>query len=297
MLDPRRVLTFREVARRASFSDAARVLNLSQPAVSQQIKLLERQLGTRLLQRGAGGLRLTEAGSLLLAHADSLGERLELADRQLAELSSTERRRVRVGAFPSAIATLVPAAARSLRQETSELELHVVEGTTDELAAGVRAGALHVALCFQDAAAPPRRHPGTRRRELLTEPMLAAVATTHRAARRKQIRLEELADDVWTAASSSGLIRRACVAAGFEPLIAFQTSDPLAIRALVASGLAVTLMPRLLSARQAGVRTLSLAGDAPQRALYALLPDTGATALATALLDALDRVTEATATA
>src|SRR3954464_8117971 len=101
MVDPRRVLTFREVARLGSFSRAAEALSLTQPAVSQQVAALERQAGARLLARGPGGLALTRAGALLLEHADVVANRLELASGQLAELCADAGRRVRIGAFPS----------------------------------------------------------------------------------------------------------------------------------------------------------------------------------------------------
>src|ERR687894_1566286 len=101
MLDPRRLLTFGEVARRGSFSRAAEALALTQPAVSQQVAALERQVGVRLLDRGPGGPTPTAAGALLLAHADAIAERLAQADRQLADLVATERETLRIGAFPS----------------------------------------------------------------------------------------------------------------------------------------------------------------------------------------------------
>ena len=85
MLDPRRVLTFREVALHGSFSRAGEALSLTQSAVSQQIAALERQAGTRLLERGRGELKVTPAGEQLLAHANVVSERLQLADRQLAD--------------------------------------------------------------------------------------------------------------------------------------------------------------------------------------------------------------------
>src|SRR5919108_3866283 len=114
MLDPRRLLTFREVARRRSFSRAAEALSLSQPAVSQQVGALEQELGTALLVRGRAGTVPTPAGELLLAHADALAARLALADTQMDELAAGERATLRVGAFPSALATIVPAAAVAL---------------------------------------------------------------------------------------------------------------------------------------------------------------------------------------
>jgi DNA-binding transcriptional LysR family regulator len=284
MLDPRRLLTFRAVARAGSFSAAARELSLTQPAVSQQVAALERELGARLLHRGPGGLTLTDAGALALEHADAFAERLAIADVQLAELGSEEGK-LRVGAFPSALATLVPAAIERLAPRRVE----AVEGRLDELPGRVADGSLHVAVCFQDAAAPSREHPGLRRHELHVEPFVAMVGAEHRLAKRKTIRLEELEHEPWTAPSAGGIVVQACRAAGFEPDLRFITADVLAGRAIVAANLAVTLSPRLVTQQLDGVRGIELRDDPPRRAVYALTPRTGTTAAARAFLDALHR--------
>jgi DNA-binding transcriptional LysR family regulator len=287
-LDPRRVLTFRAVAHAGSFSRAAEALALTQPAVSQQVAALERQLGTRLLDRGPGsGFGVTEAGAMLLAHADAIAERLEVADRQLAERRAEERVRLRVGAFASAIGTLVPAAVARMRVDDPALVVEAVEGASPWLAEEVARGALHVAVCFQDGTAPRREHAGTTRHDLGTEPMLAALAPDHRLAGRRRLRLADLAGDTWTAPSRDGLVRRACVDAGFEPEISFLTIDPLAIRGVVAGGLAVTLVPALLAGELAGVAVVPLEPGGPQRALYALTPAAGARPSAVALVEAV----------
>src|SRR4051812_48615591 len=158
VLDPRRLLTFREVAHRGSFSRAAEALALTQPAVSQQLAALERQLGARLLDRGPGGVAPTALGAVLLAHADALADRLALAGTQLGELVGAEARRLRIGSFPSALATIVPAAIARLREAEPEIEVSVVEGSSVDLAASVGAGELHLAVCFQDAALERREH-------------------------------------------------------------------------------------------------------------------------------------------
>jgi DNA-binding transcriptional LysR family regulator len=282
VLDPRRLLTFRTVARAGSFSAAARELALTQPAVSQQVAALERELGARLLHRRPGGLVLTEAGAMALEHAEALADRLALADAQLAELGD-DAGPLRVGAFPSALATLVPTAIERLGPQRVE----AVEGTMQELPGGVVDGSLHVALCFQDAAEPLREHPGLRRHELLVEPFVAIVGAGHRLAARRTIRLRELEHDPWTAPSATGILFNACVAAGFEPDLRFLTSDVLAIRAVVAADLAVSLSPRLIAGHLEGVRVLDLRDASPRRALYALTPRTGTTAAARAFLDAV----------
>jgi DNA-binding transcriptional LysR family regulator len=287
-MDPRRLLTFREVARQRSFSRAGDALALTQPAVSQQVSALERQLGVRLLDRGPGGPAPTEAGALLLAHADAIADRLEQADVQVAELAAADRETLRVGAFPSALATVIPAALATLREQRPELQVEATEASGDELGAMVASGALHAAMCFQDAAAPPRRPDGTERHELGTEAMLAMLAPGHPLAGRKRVRLSELAGETWVSPSRSHMIYRACVEAGFEPRIAFVTRDPVGNSQLVARGLAVTLVPELLVGRLPGVAMVPLEGPQPHRSLYALTPAAGVRESARAFLAALD---------
>jgi molybdate transport repressor ModE-like protein len=282
-MEPRRLLTFRAVARRRSFSQAARDLALSQPSVSQQVGALERELGTRLLERRPGGLRLTHAGTVLLEHADAIAERLELAGAQLAEIAGAERTTLRIGAFPTALASLVPRAVEQLE----DARVIVEEGASTQLAERVRSGAVHLAVTFQDAQGPRVEPPGLERRDLLRETFLVTLAPDHPLACRDAVDLAELAGESWTAPSSEGIIVRTCRAAGFEPRITSITRDQLAIRALVSRGLAVTLVPALLADAFHDMPLLPLAGVSPERDVYALLPPGGRHPLAEAAYAAL----------
>jgi DNA-binding transcriptional LysR family regulator len=288
MLDARRLLTFRAVARTGSFSRAADELALSQPAVSQQVGALERELGAALLVRGRGGAVPTEAGRLLLEHADAVADRLALADVQLGALVADVRRTLRLGAFPSALASVVPQAIAALRTLEPELEVAVEEASLAALAEGVRSGRLDVAMAFQDAAAPPRDHGGLRREVLAEERMLAVVGAGHRLAARKRNALTDLRDDPWMAPSRDGLVVGACRAAGFEPNLVLVVRDPLAVRALAEAGMAVTITPELLARLHLpGVANPELSPPAPRRTLYALLPPAGAHEKALAMVEAL----------
>ena len=284
-MDPRRVLTFRAVARQRSFSRAARELSLSQPSVSNQIAALEREIGAALLERRPGGLRLTAEGEILLGHADAIAERFELASAQLA--GRQERSRLRIGAFPTALAGLVPAAIERLRELHPAAKLSVDEGTAD-LPARVRSGELHLAVAFQDAAAPREEPEGLERRDLLRERFTVAMSPNHPLAGRQEVALAELAGDDWTAAVPDGLIVRACRAAGFEPNLVSVTRDQLAIRALIARGLAVTLAPALLADAFADLACRPIAGPSPARDVYSLLPPGSRHPLVWPMLDALD---------
>ncbi len=289
-MDPKRVLTFRAVARRRSFSAAARELALSQPSVSNQVAALERELGARLLEREPGGLRLTPEGEILLEHADAIAERFELAREQLATAATGPRTRLRIGAVPTALAGLVPAAIAQLRLRHPDTKVTVDEGGVDDLPARVRSGDLHLAVSFQDSAQPRYEPAGGERRDLLHERFMVALAPDHRLAHRSAVRLADLGDDDWTAASTDGLIVTACRAAGFEPHLVSLTRDQLAIRALIARGLAVTLAPQLLAEAFEGLALRPIAGTAPARDVYVLLPAGGRHPLVAPALEALDSV-------
>jgi DNA-binding transcriptional LysR family regulator len=285
-MDPRRVLTFRAVAHERSFSGAARSLALSQPSVSTQVAALEREIGARLLEREPGGLRLTREGGILLVHADAIAERFALADAQLREVTQARRTRLRIGAFPTALAGFVPEAIALLRLRYPDVKVTLDEGT-DDLPARVRSGELHLALGFQDTSEPRRDVPGVERRDLFCERFEVALAPDHALAARPEIRLAELAGEDWSVAAFDGLIVRACRAAGFEPRVVSITHDQLAIGALVARGLAVTLAPALLADAFRDVALVPIAGAAPKRDVYALLPPGGRHELAAPVLEAL----------
>jgi DNA-binding transcriptional LysR family regulator len=286
-MDPKRVLTFRVVARERSFTRAAQELALSQPSVSHQVAALEQEIGARLLDRGPGGLRLTRAGALLLEHADAIAARFDLATLQLAEIADDERTLLRIGAFPTALAGFVPSAVAQVRAQHPGARVTVDEGAADELPGRVRSGELHLAVDFQDAALPRREFDDLERHDLLREPFLVALPPEHELASERAIRLIDLADEDWTAAFTDGLIVRACRAAGFEPRLVSLTRDQLAIRGLITRGLAVTLAPRLLAEAFAGTALRPIAGEAPERDVYALLPPGGRHRLAQPTLAAL----------
>jgi DNA-binding transcriptional LysR family regulator len=289
-MDPRRVLTFRAVAHERSFSRAARQLSLSQPAVSTQVAALEREIGARLLDRDPGGLRLTPEGEILLVHADAIAERFELASAQLAVAAAGLRARLRIGAFPTALAGLVPEAIARVRRTHPDVRVIVDEGSSEQLADAVRRGDLDLAVGFQDHALARSEPPGLQRRDLFRERFLIALSPDHRLAGRKRVSLADLRDEDWTVADTDGLIVHACRAAGFEPRVVSITHDQLAIRALIRRGLAVTLAPQLLADAFADVALKPITGPQPMRDVYALLPPGGRHPLVAPAVEALDDI-------
>ena len=139
-MDPRRLLVFREVGRAGSLAGAARALGWTQPAVSQHVRRLEADTGTPLVVRAGRGVALTEAGRVLLRHADAVAERLAAAEQDLAALSGLVAGQVRVGAFPTAAAVLLPPVLADLLGRAPRLDVRFVELEPPEAEAAVRSG-------------------------------------------------------------------------------------------------------------------------------------------------------------
>src|SRR3954453_17285471 len=125
MLDVRRLKVLREVATHGSFSAAADVLAFTQPAVSRQIATLEAEAGARLVERSARGVRLTQAGELLVGPADAILDRLPAAENQLAAPHPLAGGRLPLGATATANATLIPLAIRAFDEQFPEVELRL----------------------------------------------------------------------------------------------------------------------------------------------------------------------------
>src|SRR5918911_48290 len=140
MLDVRRMRVLREVARRGSFSAAAESLAYTQSAVSQQIAALEREAGTRLVERSARGVRLTDAGRALVEHTDVILARLADAEAELEAIAGLRGGRLRLASFPSAGATIMPEAIARFRERHPGVELTLEPAEPEPSMAKLRAG-------------------------------------------------------------------------------------------------------------------------------------------------------------
>jgi len=287
-MDPRRLMTFRAVAHARSFSRAAEQMSLTQPSVSHQIALLETEIGVRLLDRGRGGLRLTEAGAVLLEHAAHVPWRLELADTQLASLAGRRRESIRLGAFPTALASFVPSAVARLRLAHDDLRVRLGEVTPSNLEARLLGGDFDVAISYQDATTERRELRGAERIDLMPDTFLIGLPPEHRlAGPTAPISLKELAEDDWILASTEGFLVQACREVGFDPRIVATTSEPLATRGLILRGIGVGWVPSLLVGDYAGVAIRPVTEPIRRRDIYALLPPGDRHPRARQVIDAL----------
>jgi len=136
MLDVTRLRVLVAVARCGSVTAAARALNYAQPSVSHHLARLEAETGTKLIQRAGRGIRLTDAGRLLAERAAEVIGRLDAAENELAAYTGLRAGRLRLAAFPSALGTIVPAAAALLREQQPGVDLRLTEAEPPEALRG-----------------------------------------------------------------------------------------------------------------------------------------------------------------
>src|SRR4051812_44442295 len=148
MLDVRRMRVLREVALRGSFSAAAEALSFTQSAVSQQIAALEREAGAVLVERSARGVRLTDAGEAVVRHAEGILAKLAEAEAELEAIAGLRGGRLRMAAFESAAATIMPIAIAQFTQAHPAVELSLGLLEPEEAVASLRAGDIDLAITF-----------------------------------------------------------------------------------------------------------------------------------------------------
>jgi DNA-binding transcriptional LysR family regulator len=296
MLDVRRMRVLREVAARGSFSAAAEALAYTQSAVSQQIAALEREAGTRLVERGARGVRLTDAGRILVEHADVILARLADAEAELEAIAGLRGGRLRLASFPSAGATIMPEAIARFRERHPAVELTLEPAEPEPSVAKLRAGEADLVLDITPGFRPTRGD-GIERLHLLDDPMYVALPKGHPLARKRNLKLEELADESWIlgttgSCSDVSVFLRSCQLAGFEPGVTFNSDDYFAIQGFVAAGMGASFIPdlALISVRD-DIVVRSLGARPPVRVIWAAtLADSFCSPAKQAMLDILVEV-------
>lgn len=248
VLDSRQIRMFHEVVRAGSYSAAARGLGYTQPAVSQQIRALERNVGTPLFTRVGRSLQLTEAGELLARHAVDILGGLAAAQQQVAEIKHLRAGRVRVCAFPSASATIVASAVAHLGATNPGIRVRLFEaeppGSLDMLVAGE----CDIAVGFSYQEIPEPNSDRFTVVPLLDDEIRVVLPVGHPLARKRAVDLAQLSNETWIAGCPRCRAHfvSACEAAGFEPDIAFTTDDNLVVQSLVVAGVGVASMPGLV---------------------------------------------------
>ena len=225
---------------------AAGSLSYTPSAVSQKIAALERDVGIGLVERGAQGTSLTEAGRTLVRHAREIIARLTAAEQELADLVGLRTGTLRVGAFPTAAAVLAPRALTTFRREHPSVEVSLWELEPKDAIAKLHACEIDVALIYEVRSAPAAALEGLECHYLFDDPVYVALPPGHHLADRERVALAEVADGPWIVSVQRGSTPLVQLGSEDQPTLSLGTdSGHMAVQGCVAAGCGLALIPRL----------------------------------------------------
>ena len=255
-MDVARLRTLRELAVRQTMAAVAEVLRVSPSAVSQQIGQLEAEAGLRLIERRGRRVRLTQAGQRLVAHADRIIAALEDAKTDLAEMKQVVAGELRVAAFSSVAAALIPQVMKALERRHPQLSIVLDEMEPGDSLAALRAWQTDVALIDDLTVPASAPEPNIERVAILEDQLYAVLPIGHPLAARTRIAIGDLRAERWAMDTAfntySDVIIRACQAAGFDPIVNGKCSGFEAVQPLIEQGCSVAILPGLRVRRRAG---------------------------------------------
>jgi DNA-binding transcriptional LysR family regulator len=277
MLDLRRLRLLYELHARGTIAAVAEAMRFTPSAVSQQLVVLEREAGIPLLERAGRGVRLTDAGLVLVRHAAALLERVELAEAELAAAAGRVAGRVRIASFQSVALRLAVPAIEALARSAPELRCELVEAEPEQSLPALAIGDVDLVMADEWQHQPHARPAGVEREDLCRDPVRLVLPAGHPLALRHPdaVPLAELAGAAWTtghrATGWEEITVRTCRQLGrFDPDIRHRTNDSVTCLALVAHGQAVTLLPRFVRPEaQPGVAVRAPAEGSVHRTIYA----------------------------
>jgi DNA-binding transcriptional LysR family regulator len=263
----RHLAALEAVAREGTFGRAAASLGYTQSAVSQQIQTLERIVGERLLERPGGprAVSLTEAGTLLLRHAESIIARLHAAQADMAALAQGQTGSLRIGTFQSVGAKVLPEIMRRFLDAWPQVELQLTESSDDgELLRLVERGELDLAFAMLPTPEGPFEL-----LELLRDPYVLVVPAEHELGGLARASLAELGDLTLIgnrACRSTALAEDELVQRGVTVDVAFRSDDNGTVQGLVGAGFGAALVPQLaVDPHDDRVSVLELEPQIPRR--------------------------------
>jgi DNA-binding transcriptional LysR family regulator len=256
---------FLAVAEHQNFTHAARRLHMAQPALSQQIRNLETELGAPLFIRGRRQTLLTTAGEAFLPQAEALLAMAETAKQTVADVAQLRRGRLLIASVSTLSARWLPPVVRRFRHTHPFVELVLREESSEQVGELVESSVAE--LGFLQLPANPKQFAI---RPLFTEPFVVLAPAGHRLARQASVTIAELSEEPFICFKGRAhqVVRDACRAADFEPRVACESRELETVRALVEAGLGVAVLPRLATAeRRKQVAVLRLRDPVLERTL------------------------------
>ncbi len=301
MIDAAGLRVMKAIADEGSFTGAAHALGFTQPAISQMVRRLEQRTGTVLVERYGRQVRLTEAGQVLARHAAAVLAALDAAEEAQRAIAGLRAGRVRLMAFPSSSATIVPKALAILKAQHPGIEITFTEAEPPESLAALRQGDCDLAVAFayegkelgeieEDLSMLVTHH-------LLDDELRLVVPADHPQARHDVARMEDFCSDEWIAGCPRcrGHLINLSLDAGYTPHVAFETEDYVAVLGLVSAGLGVALVPDLIlrAAKHDDVVALPLSPPSRRQILAVTTSDLERVPAVAATIDALSQVARA----
>jgi len=265
----RHLAALKAVSETGSFGRAAERLGYTQSAISQQVATLEKAVGTRLVERPGGPrpISMTEAGMVLLRHADGIVARIRAAQADLAALASGDAGSLRVGTYQSVGARVLPEVMRRFAESFPGIEVHLTEGEDGQLLGLIEEGGLD--LCFVQM---PIADGPFESMELLREPYVLVVKADSPLAKRDRApSLKELGSIPligFRTCRSVGQIEQHLTMRGIPPDIVFRSDDNGIVQGMVAAGVGSALLPLMaVDLRDERTVAIDLDGKLPPRVI------------------------------
>jgi LysR family transcriptional regulator, hydrogen peroxide-inducible genes activator len=255
---------FCAVARTGSFTRAAQHEHLAQPSLSQQVRKLEDELGTRLFDRLGRTVRLTQMGEAFLPRAEAILRQVAAAKLEVQEMAGVEQGKLVIGAIPTIAPYFLPSCLASFARKFPRVQVSVVEEVTNELLNRIQEGAIDVALL---ALPVPATH--CLSRELFRERLYVAVPQSHRLSSLAWIHLSQIENDPFLLLKEGHCFREntlaACGRARLHPNVVFESGQFTTILAMVAAGTGVSVVPEMAVDQREGCRFIPLADESAFR--------------------------------
>jgi len=291
ILNTTRLRILREVAACGTLTAAAKALYMTQPAVSQQIAALEREVGVPLIERTTRSMRLTDAGMRLVEHADVILADCEKALAEVRASSSNVSGVVRMSVFRTAAGSIALQAIIDLRRDYPKLEVITRDLPCDVAMLALKAGTLDIALAFEWDVVPIPEDSGVERYPLFKEPVMVVLPSGHQLA-GAPVRLRDMRTERWCLTKDTGYGRevfdRITESIDLQMRVVFESDNFRAIGSAVEAGLGVGLVPALTDMRGLDVVMQPLVEPTLTRTVFAAVrKGSGSTPAIRAVLDAL----------
>lgn len=290
-----RVYLLAAVARYGTMTGAASALGYTVSAVSQQIRKLEKEAGQPLLHRHSRGTQLTDAGQVIVQHAEKISNQMRSLQEALDDIAGAHSGSLRMGTFPTAGSSLLPLALSRFHAEHPAIDLTVHSHRQGELITMLNNRDISMTLLWEYPDVELDL-PNVDLQFLLQDPGVLVVPETHPLAGRTSVTMAELLNEAWIVRSRghpmTDIITKVHQQGGFSPKISYEANDYLEVQAMVASGVGVSLVPRLgMTVQRRDVHVIPITDDSATRRIHlARLKDSYQSPIATAMTKLLTEV-------